>query len=345
MTVRNTWDPVNLQSKEANYHLAAFKYEGRRLALEMSHSLSDGAGLYPYLKSVAFLYLSRKTGQAFDPEGFRLPGDAIPESETGDPFADLDIDNAEPPLFQKEPVGDFYRMNPGTEDEVRFAYLTLPEAEVMQFCKSNDGSPNALIAVLLARAIRSVDPGSEKTVTVSVAIDHKAILGNYDNYRMFANTCELDFARDRDLGDVERACTIARGQMIIQTGPENSLWAMRQRKAMYAKLEQMPLQMKTDVLAKSAGSPRWTASVSYANGRSFGPLDPYIEELYALVEPGVADLACEVTCINHRFFLTMAQNFSSEKYLDAFLHELSQAGIPVEVTRKESTRLCGVEAL
>ena len=48
-TVRNTWEPIRLASKDANYHLIAFKYQGKRLALEMNHTLSDGAGDAPIL--------------------------------------------------------------------------------------------------------------------------------------------------------------------------------------------------------------------------------------------------------------------------------------------------------
>ena len=118
VTVRNTWNPIRLRSAEANFHLMAFKYEGNRLALEMSHSLSDGAGFLPYIKSVLYLYLSRKTGQTFDPTGFRLPGSPIPETETGDPFSELNIDGAEPPIYQKKPVEDFYRMSEGKEKGV-----------------------------------------------------------------------------------------------------------------------------------------------------------------------------------------------------------------------------------
>ena len=101
MTVRNSWDPINLNSEESNYHLAAWKYEGKRLAFEISHSLTDGAGMLPYIKSALYLYLSRKTGKNFDSTGFRLPGDDIPTSETGNPFATLDIDSAEAPLYSK----------------------------------------------------------------------------------------------------------------------------------------------------------------------------------------------------------------------------------------------------
>ena len=95
MTVRNTWMPIKFNSSESNYHLTAWKYEGKRVALEISHSLTDGAGVLPYMKSVLYLYISRKTGQVFDSAGFRLPGDVIPASEIGNPFANIDIDAVE----------------------------------------------------------------------------------------------------------------------------------------------------------------------------------------------------------------------------------------------------------
>ena len=91
MTVRNTWDPISFNTEAANFHLAAWKYEGRRLAFEISHSLTDGTGVLPYVQSVLYLYLSKATGSFFDPAGFRLPGQVIPESETGNPFRDLDV--------------------------------------------------------------------------------------------------------------------------------------------------------------------------------------------------------------------------------------------------------------
>ena len=343
MTVRNTWEPINFNSKESNYHLGAWKYEGNRLAFEMSHSLSDGSGMLPYIKSAMFLYLSRKLGLTFDRTGFRLPGDDIPESETGNPFAGLDIDGAELPLYLKQPTADFYRLSHGTDSEHRMTCVKLPEAQMMQYCRDFDGSPNAFLAVIMARAARRYDPDSDKTITVSVAIDHKAMLGNHNNYRMFANVVELDFPRNRSLDDLTKSCTIARGQIMLQAQPENSLWAMKQRKLTYAKLDQVPLDMKLGIMAKSAGSPRWSMCISYANSRSFGPLDPYIEELYLLAEPGVTDFGCEVSCINHHFFLAIAQNFSSEQYMELFLDELSSVGIEYEVMHKEPLRLCGID--
>ncbi|MBQ1491988.1 MAG: hypothetical protein IIZ39_08500, partial [Blautia sp.] len=295
-------------------------------------------------KSALYLYLSRKTGQTFDPAGFRLPGDVIPESEIGNPFADLHIDAAEEPLYTKETVKDFYRLNKGMENDARLFCVKLSEGQLMQYCRDFDGSPNAFLAVILARAIRSYDPESEKTISDIVAIDHKAILGNHDNYRLFASAVELDFPKGRNLDDLMKSCTMARGQVILQAQPENSLWAMKQQKALYAKLDQVPLDVKIGMMAQAVVATRWSFNISYANSRTFGPLDPYIEELYILAHPDVVDVGCEITCINHNFFVAFIQSFSSEVFLNAFLNELKSVGVSYEVMRKEPLRLCGMDA-
>ena len=343
MTVRSAWEPIDLNSRESNFHLGAWKFEGERLAFELSHSLSDGAGVLPYVKSAMFLYLSRKTGLAFDRTGFRLPGDDIPESEVGNPFSGLAIDGAEEPPVSRETVADFFRVGDGVGSDPWITGVRLSEAQLMQYCRDYDGSPNAFLSVMLARAARRYDPKNEKTVSVVVAIDHKAMLGNFDNYRQFANVVELHFPRSMSLDDLMMSCTIARGQVILQTDPESSLWAMKQRKAMYAKMDQLPLDVKLGIIAQSAGTTRWSMSVSYVNSRSFGPLDPYIAELYYLAEPGVTDVVCEVSCINHNFFLAIGHDSSANAFVEVFLEELASVGVDYEVMRKEPLRLCGIE--
>ncbi len=344
MTIRKTWEPINFNSQASNFHLAAWKVQGNRIAFEIAHSLTDGAGVLPYIRSVLYLYLTQKTGDCLDPAGFRLPGDTIPPSETGNPFAGVqaEIDRAEAPLYVKEPTPDFFRLNEGARDP-QMIYLKLPESQVMKFCRENDGSPNVFFSVLLARAARRTDPESGKTISVAVAIDHKAMLGNTDSYRNFVNVVELDFPRDRPLDDIMKACTMARGQVVLQAQPENSLWEMKQRKLRHAKMAQMPLEMKLGMVAKSAGCVRWSLSVSYANSRTLGPLDPYIAELYMLSEAGVTDAILEIACINHSFFLALDQTFSSDHFLNLFLDELAQNGIDYEVMGKEPARLCGIE--
>ena len=345
VVIRDTWDPILLCSEEANYHLLSFKFEGNRLTAEISHSITDGAGFLPYFKSVLYYYLSTVTGQKLDPSGFRLLGDRIPEAETGNPFADLDLDSAEEPLYQKPPVTDYFRLgNPeevGKRECTAF-YLRFPEEQIMQYCKENDGSPNVLFSVLLAKAARRYNPADERTVSCLISVDMKAQLGNFENYRMFIDTAYVDMPKEQADYDISKACTKARGQLILQAQPENVMYTLKTRKAGYEKMEQMPLQMCIDVLKPALGAHRASFCVSYANSRSFGSLDPYIREVYLLSEPSVTDVMVELSCINHNFFAMFGQPFSSEDFFRAFLAELDDAGIPYDIMRKESFRLCGV---
>ena len=86
--------------------------------------------------------------------------------------------------------------------------------------------------------------------------------------------------------------------------------------------------------------------ISYANSRSFGPLDPYIDNLYFVTTLlKITDVLCEVTCINGHFFLAYMQPFTSERFLNCFLEELRLAGIGCEKLGSEELRLCGIEPL
>ena len=330
MTVRNTWEPVSFNTEATNWHLAAWKFEGRRLAFEIPHSLTDGMGLFPYVKSVMYLYLSKATGIVFDPAGFRLPGDVIPESETGNPFANLDIDGVKAPFYKKKPIPDFFRLADGTDRAKTVFCLKLSESQIMQYCRDFDSTPNVIASVMLAKAARRWNPDSDKTVTVSVCVSHKAMLGNFDNYRCFVGEGILDFSRDRNLDDITKACTIARGQLMLQAQPENSLWDIR--------------QMKRMLPPPSPDIPQESICVSYPNSRTFGPLEPWIEELYVMTSLSkITDVLCMITCVNHSFFFALMQPFSSDRYFRCFLEELASAGIRYEVLRSEPLRLCGID--
>ncbi len=329
MTVRNTWEPISFNTEVANFHLAAWKYEGKRLAFEISHSLTDGTGVLPYVRSVLYLYLSKATGSFFDPVSFRLPGQPIPESENGNPFRDLNVDGAAP-LYQKKPIPDFFRLASGADRNKTVFCLKLHESQVMQYCRDFDGTPNVIVSVMMAKAARRFDPSCEKTVTSMVCINHKALLGNHDNYRCFVGSAFLDFPRDRNLDNILEACTIARGQLMLQAQPENSLWEIS--------------QMKKGLPPPSPDIPQATICVSYPGGRSFGPLDPWIDEFYIMTSLSkITDVLCIITCIGHCFFLAFMQPFSSPDYFRCFLEELTAAGIQFELLRSEPLRLCNIK--
>ena len=87
-----------------------------------------------------------------------------------------------------------------------------------------------------------------------------------------------------------------------------------------------------------------TMFVSYVDCRSFGPLQTYIENLFIVTSLlKLSDVLCEVTCINHSFFVAYMQPFSSDRYFKCFLRELKWSGIDYEVIESEPLRISGIE--
>ena len=137
--------------------------------------------------------------------------------------------------------------------------------------------------------------------------------------------------------DLSLMCTVTRGQVIMQTQPENVLFNLKKMKEGMPTLHGIPsIGAKMLFIGSMAGHRRTTYTVSYAANRTFGPLDPYIEEFYVHAEPVPSAVVVEVSCINNAFFLHFEQRFKSEALLNAFLDELRLAGIEPEVLRKEA---------
>ena len=125
---------------------------------------------------------------------------------------------------------------------------------------------------------------------------------------------------------------MARGQLLLQAQPENSLWEIKERKRM------LP--------PPSLEIPLASFSVSYPRNTSFGPLDPYIDGIFIVTTlMPITDILCEVTCINHSFFLSFMQPFSSETFFGCFLEELRKAEIPCELLLSEPLRMCQVQGM
>ncbi len=347
VVVRDSWEPINLFSEEANYHFMSVKVDGNRFAIEFSHALSDGTGFLSFFKSILFCYLTRKTGEKFDPTGFHLPGEEIPESETGNPFAGFDLDSVElsvPNTLSPDQIYRFSEEKIGERKHNNVVFMEMPESTVMDYCKQNGTTPNVLFSTLLVRAMRRFDPESEKVIRVGVAIDGKSIVGNMDNYRAFPEFAHLDYYKEHENDDLVDTLKTKRNELKAEASVEKILRLVKGVKLGWEKLSQFPLQAKIDLTQKAFIQRAQTVSVvvSYVKTKSFGPLDPYIKELYGIAEPCYEDVVCELKCLNNIFFFSYIQTFEDKTLFNLLLNELENIGIPYEIKRREALNLSGV---
>lgn len=86
-------------------------------------------------------------------------------------------------------------------------------------------------------------------------------------------------SREGLIEDLSRACTIAHGQTINQTLPDNLVYSVRQAKEGFAQIDAIPtLEAKLAVFGNALEAPVVSAFVSYTGNRSMGDLDPHLNE-------------------------------------------------------------------
>ncbi len=89
-------EPAPLNTAASNYHLVGLSYERTSVVFGAFHGLTDGAGAFPWIKTVLYYYLCETEGRQLDPAGVRLAGEDIPAGELADPFPAGIPDTEEP---------------------------------------------------------------------------------------------------------------------------------------------------------------------------------------------------------------------------------------------------------
>lgn len=324
-----------LGGEEVNRHFFAFGYHGRQIDFYASHAVTDGAGLYPMIKTVLYFYLCEKLGRVLDPTGIDLPSSPVTPEETADPFPPS-VFSDEPEPYLKKPR-DYFRLPEGEGKGIghgRVFRFRVGEAETMAFSRDHDGSPCALAAVLMNLAIRRVHPENEKSLVCAVSFNLRPGLGIGRNHRMLCSSVPLEYPDKTRKDDVLRLCTLSRGMLLLQTQPENArAFAREQAKIMRFSAALPTLGAKKKTLGALAldDSTANTYSVSYVGKMNYFALSEHIESVYNLTDGSVPHAAfLEISSCGGYFDIALLQGFEDDVYFRALLSLFRECGIEPE---------------
>jgi hypothetical protein len=175
-----------LLSKENNEYLIRVCAEDSLLNICFCHALTDGRGIMPFLKTLLHYYWLYATGIMSGAPDVRLAGDTIPEKEFRDPMLDFKPDlssaggqsasSADPKIPFELPVT-------GAPDGTKYFYsFSLDSNVFMNYSHEVDGSPNALIALFMSKAIRKLHPHADN-IMAGVAIDLRHACGGDESHQ------------------------------------------------------------------------------------------------------------------------------------------------------------------
>lgn len=327
-----------LGSKEVNYHFNYIDYKDDTIYFNVSHSIADGSGYIPFVKSVLYQYLARTHSEPISPQGINL---------TDTPFLPGEFDF---PSMERLPESDFsfYRDPPmgyfPADDYMRamkepnpkgngYYSISIKQREFMKYIHSNDASPAAIIAVFMFKALAPLFPGEEEIFSAGIACNFKDAVGTPHAFHSLSRALHICYKRSYLDMPVDKLGTITRGMVMLQSQPENSVTHMKNMLQYYEKVDSLKtIEEKRDFCLKEGlftKACRDTYNVSYVGQTDFGAMNQYIRSMNTLL---YGNLLVEINAIGNMFYISLNQVTQTDRYVKAFLNVLDEAELSYSVS-------------
>ena len=335
---------VVLGTKESGGHLLAFGCEGRRIFLHASHYIADGMGISPLLMSVLYLYISSKYGaDGLNAKRILMPDSPISDDEYAYPFPDSPA-LADGGAVQENAPKRVYSLDSAAFDgQGLYAYhLHVPQSAMMGVANPSDGSPVSFLSVMLFRALCALDSTLDGSVVAHVQHQYRAAINAPYNRHSLVSYIPVELSHAIKERSVEVQNTIIRGQVILGSEVENDLRSVERLVSAFPQAS--PLSEKQRAMRKYIENSieGKTFGISYVGKMDWCGMDRYVEDLHAYIgEKSTPNmLLIEVMTVGDDFTINFMQSGRGTRYVDAFVEQLENFDIPVNLVGEERYTLC-----
>ena len=338
---------VTLGSEESRGHLISFGCKDKTIFIDASHYIADGMGIDPLMKTLLYLYASKRYGiEGLATERIRMPDSPVCDEEHAYPFPDRVIEAEDIDIIPESPKEAYGLEREAFDKDGFYAYhLHIPQRAMMAKASSSDGSPVSFLSVLLYRAFHRLDQNIDKPVVAHVQHQYRAALHIPMSHHSLVSYIPVVLAPRLNKWDVEKQNTVVRGQVILKGGYEADIAAVNRL------IEAFPSEAsfadKVDVMTRYAEESinGKTFGISYVGKMDWCGLERYVDDLHAYIgEKHTKNmLLVEVMTVGEDFSLTFMQSGRGEKYLNAFTQEIRALDIPVSLVGEERYSLCNTD--
>ena len=335
---------VTLGSAESGGHLLSFGCKDKTIFIDASHYISDGMGIDPLMKTLLYLYVSKRYGdEGLAIDRIRMPDSTVCDREYAYPFPNKAIETEGINIIPEAPKEVYGLDSEAFDKNGLYAYhLHIPQKAMMAKASSSDGSPISFLSVLIYRVLHRLDSNIDKPIVAHVQHQYRAALDTPISHHSLVNYISVVLPPRLSRWDVEKQNTVVRGQVILKSTEENDIKSINRLiegfpcKALFTeKQDAMTRYAENSIRGKTFG-------ISYVGKMDWCGLDKYVEDLHAYIGEKHTEnlLIIEVMTIGEDFSLTFMQSGKGEKYLSAFIQELRTLDIPVRLVGEERYNLC-----
>ena len=337
-----------LNSPEVNYHLVSVDYSGKEIGFNISHMLAGGCGIFEWLRTVLYCYLTDRYSVDLNVEELKVPGQSVEEGERDylDPerLPDMGTIGLDRIRDGEMALGDYMAAytDPSRARDCYYRF-EFSQQDLMNLAKSSDGSPVTLLASLMFRMLYKAWPDKKLPIQAEISHNYRSEVGcpntTCDIVRQIY-VCYPDQLADAPL---EKLCTITRGTVILQSQKENAVYDGRRVLDRFSAVESLPtLEEKKAYCQQNtflAALVHNSCVVSYTGQTKWGDMLNYIEGGDIITD---GHLMLEVISLGDKIGVSFQQVVKDTRYVEGFIRELENVNIPYQVSGPFDKNLAGL---
>jgi hypothetical protein len=308
---------------------------GRRIAVECSHVLTDGAGALVFLRALLAGYLERLGVAVPDEEGIPRPGEEPHPEEAEDAYRRFYDPNVPPPPFGTRAL----RLR-GTwlpSDDCRVVHGIVPLAPLRELSGEHGVTLTELLASILLASVADVTGKGGGPIAVMTPVDLRGLYPSRTMRNFFLSvTASIDprlgdYSFEEILRDVHHSVQGQVSAKSISRQIRRNVGAERN-----AFVRHVPLFLKVPakrrLYARRWGTRFTTVLSNLGRVELPPPLDEHVERFEVIPNPSAAHgIGCAVVGYGERVFITFASIVSGTGVERAFFTRLRRMGVTARI--------------
>ena len=335
-----TPDPVELGGEASNGYLLSVSYWEDVVWVNFFHGLADGKGAMNFSRTMLYYYCRARYDEQLQAGDIRINGGPIPVEEWENPY--IAIMKGERKLPTEEEIAVNIKLNSKQKvlnlyDDPRITVtkphsfrLRIAEAELMKYCRVQDGTPAVVFSLLLTRAIDKLNPDSDCEIVTGMTVNLRPALEAPHYPGSTITLAYLPYSEKLHNMPFTQQATIYRGRLILAADQERLQADIQNSTRLYRKIyETKSLEGKRQLVRHIIDSYKGasTFQVSYVGPAQLGSVEPYVVETQLQNDGASGAITMEMMASGGSFYLEFVQEWKEELYFQAFCEELTSQGI------------------
>lgn len=317
------------------YHLVDVTYFDYSIYVSFHHALCDGRGIKPFIETLIYYYCKLKYKNNEIIEGIRLANSPLLEGETIDPFMkEYDFDSTKDFISLSRDAFDIPENVP-IDSIINYRYeVKIPHADFMKACKENNATPVILLALLMTKGIANLYPDYDKPINANIATDMREALNANNTFKNCVKSMILPYSREFSKLSLKEQATEYRELLKQQRDRDYCRREANNMLGLFNKLDSLEsFEEKQKIMSFFEGMLLKTYVISYLGQFILGSNEQYIDSIH-LYNSGTTGLGINMISSGEYFTIDFKQTFESDKYVKAFLEEVSKLGINYTASEK-----------